>query len=138
VKDAEETEEAVAACVAQCHMARLLELLGHEPAFAVVAGPLPQATELARLQAQGVGPVTNLRQRLVNLNDDGSRSCGCSTASAIGTGCSTASSRRCGRVGLSVARGGRAVTDEEDLRGLLPGAMDTALLRLGHACFLLR
>jgi methyltransferase-like protein len=61
--------ELLAQALLRCYLSNLVALHVHPPAPARDVGPRPVASALARLQADADGRVTNLRHRLVRLND---------------------------------------------------------------------
>jgi len=61
--------EVLAAALLRCHQCDLIDVYGQDAVFVVPASQRPQASPLARLQASHGEPVSNLRHRIVDVND---------------------------------------------------------------------
>ena len=116
---------------------RLVELWLRPPAFAAEAGARPLASRLARLQAAGTNPVTNLRHEPVNLDPLEVRLLRLLDGTRERTDLVEALLQGFHEGELSIAQAGRPVSESAQAREILGGFLAECLPRFASAALLL-
>ena len=126
----------VARSLVNLYQANLVGLHTYLPPFALMAGPRPKATPLARLQARTGAGITNRRHRQVDLSTferavltrlDGSRDRSALIAELTDLA-------KCD--GVELKRDGQPLTDPKEIEAVIAQEVESALTRVTHGMLL--
>jgi methyltransferase-like protein/cyclopropane fatty-acyl-phospholipid synthase-like methyltransferase len=126
----------LAGAMLRCYLANVVALHIHPPRFVLEVTERPAVSALARHQAAVAGRLTNLRHRLVDVNDldrvvvqhlDGSRDRAALVQVLM---------EQVARKELTVQQDGQAVEDPARLREILTASLDASLQRVARSALL--